>query len=395
LNKGSLQEYYPYAILAPSSLLNLRGVEHWILEVTSRIKGITIITFFKDLHYDVRDLDELSKRLAVVRTWFAGRNVRWYELRVLSYENMWRKIPEPVIKFIKSRGLVIPLSSKLLMLRGKIVYIVCGDPFQAILLALIAIIVGARKIILGFHARPSYKVFTCVKPIFTVLSKLKILKGIHTVNIVDALTLRKILIRTPIWWVPNGVDCRRFKQSTKRSDKFQVLFVGAVSEDKGADTFVEIAKIVKRTFNDVEFVIVSAGGSLRRLIEDAHNQGIVHYLGFIPDALLPKLYAESHITVFPSREEAFGLVSLEAQASGTPVIATDLPAFRQSVINGVTGILIKPYTPQAFADAIIKMRDIWLNDRLRYMQMCRAARENAEKYCWERIVRIYYEKFFK
>jgi len=54
---------------------------------------------------------------------------------------MWRKIPEPVIKFNKkSRGLVIPLSSKLLMLRGKIVYIVCSDPFQAILLALIAII---------------------------------------------------------------------------------------------------------------------------------------------------------------------------------------------------------------------------------------------------------------
>jgi len=41
------------------------------------------------------------------------------------------------------------------------------------------------------------------------------------------------------------------------------------------------------------------------------------------------------------------------------------------------------------------MRDIWLNDRLRYMQMCRAARENAEKYCWKRVVRIYYEKFFK
>ncbi len=151
---------------------------------------------------------------------------------------------------------------------------------------------------------------------------------------------------------------------------------------------------MKNTLNDVEFVIASTGGSLRRLIEDAHNQGIVHYLDFIPDALLPKLYTESHIAVSPSREEAFGLVSLEAQASGTPVIITDLPAFRQSVIDGATGILIKPYSPQTFADTIIKMRDIWLNDRLRYMQMCRAARENAENIA-ERVVRIYYEKFFK
>jgi glycosyltransferase involved in cell wall biosynthesis len=57
-----------------------------------------------------------------------------------------------------------------------------------------------------------------------------------------------------------------------------------------------------------------------------------------------------------SREDAFPLTSLEAQASGTPVIATDLPAFRQSIIDGLTGILVKPYSLQVFADAILKVK---------------------------------------
>jgi len=115
----------------------------------------------------------------------------------------------------------------------------------------------------------------------------------------------------------------------------------------------------------------------------------------VPDSELPRLYAESHVAVFPSRDEAFGLVSLEAQASRTPVIATDLPAFRQSVIDGITGILVKPYSPQAFANAVIKMRELWLNNRQEYERMSISARKNAERFCWEKVVKIYYEKFFK
>jgi hypothetical protein len=41
------------------------------------------------------------------------------------------------------------------------------------------------------------------------------------------------------------------------------------------------------------------------------------------------------------------------------------------------------------------MRDMWLNDRQRYEQMCAAARKNGERFCWERIVKVYYEKLFK
>ena len=78
----------------------------------------------------------------------------------------------------------------------------------------------------------------------------------------------------------------------------------------------------------MRFVIASSGGPLKSIVEKAHKDGVVEFIGFVSDSELARLYAESHVAVFPSRDEAFGLVSLEAQASGTPVIATDLPAFR-------------------------------------------------------------------
>jgi glycogen synthase len=61
----------------------------------------------------------------------------------------------------------------------------------------------------------------------------------------------------------------------------------------------------------------------------------------------------------------------------------------------MTGVLIKPYSPQAFAEAVIKTRNMWLNSRQKYEQMCIVARRNAERFCWERRVKMYYERLFK
>jgi len=66
-----------------------------------------------------------------------------------------------------------------------------------------------------------------------------------------------------------------------------------------------------------------------------------------------------------------------------------------SVIDGITGILMRPYLFQAFANTIIKVRELWLSNRQKYERMSILARRNAERFCWEGVVKIYYEKFFK
>ena len=232
--------------------------------------------------------------------------------------------------------------------------------------------------------------FFIIKPVLKLLYMLGILRGIHAVNIVDAIMLRKVL-GIPIWWIPNGVDCIKFELGVKR-EVFQVLFVGALTYDKGVDVVIEVAKKLRAMTNDVEVIIASVGGPLENLVINASKQGIVKYLGFVPDKELRKLYAESHVVLLPSRSDTFPLVQLEAQASGTSVIATDIPAFRQTVIDGVTGFLVKPYTPEAFVEAIMRVRDMWINHRDRYMEMVVNARRNAEQYCWERIVDVLLRK---
>jgi len=367
-----------FVFISTASLLHFRGVEHWLIEVATRLNGSMILTFSTGL----KSIDNVKARVALVKSRLG--NVEWHEIRAISHEHAGKGVPSFITRFMKHSGIVIPINLKIIkLLRGKFTYLVIGDAYQAILLTAIAAISGARKVIPGLHSRPNYKRFL-IKPLLTLMNRTGLVKGIHAVNIVYTLILRRILSNIPVWWVPNGVDCKRFKPGAKRGDVFQVLFVGALSDDKGVDTFTEAARIVKRYYSDVRFVIASSGGPLKSIVEKAHKNGVVEFIGFVPDSELARLYAESHVAVFPSRDEAFGLVSLEAQASGTPVIATDLPAFRQTVIDGVTGILVRPYSPQAFADAIIKVRGLWLNNRQEYERMSISARKNAERFCWEK-----------
>ncbi len=397
MNKQKMLEKTKIVFMTNSSLLNLRGVERWLLEISTKLcslhRELRILLISHSSGFTKAMLDHLSKRFIEIRRYLSmcDNNVLWSELFALSHEDI-KGLPGFIKRFLKHTGIVLPLDIKRFIgfTKSSHTYIVTGDAFQAMYFSILVLISGARGITLGLHSRPSYKRFCMVKPMFKILNKMGILKGIHTVNIVDAIQLRNIL-KIPIHYIPNGVDCNKFRPRSKRNDKFQVLFVGALSEDKGVDTFIDVAEIVKKKYDDVDFIIASIGGPLKDLVIEAERRGIIKFLGFVSDDVLAKLYAESHVALFPSREEAFGLVSLEAQASGTPVIATDIPAFRQSVVNGVTGILVKPYKPEAFAEAVIKLRELWMFNRDRYVEMCVNARRNAERFCWERIAKRIYK----
>jgi glycosyltransferase involved in cell wall biosynthesis len=384
-----------------TSLLNLRGVERWLLETSTKLcsldREMRVLLISHSSGFTETILNHLSKRLIEIRRYLSKckSNVLWSELFALSHENI-KGLPKSIKRFLKLTGIVLPLDIKrfISFTRNSHTYIVTGNAFQAMYFSLLVLISGARNITLGLHARPSYKRFYMAKPVFKILNKIGVLRGMHTVNIVDTIQLKNIL-KIPVYHIPNGVNCKKFSPKSKRNDKFQVLFVGALSKDKGIDTFIDVAEIVKKRYDDVDFIIASAGGSLKDIVIKAERRGIIKFYGFVPDEVLATLYAESHVALFPSRDEAFGLVSLEAQASGTPVVATDIPAFRQSVINGVTGILVKPYESEVFAEAVIKIKELWMSNKAKYMEMCINARRNAERYCWENVVKILYRKFVR
>ena len=93
---------------------------------------------------------------------------------------------------------------------------------------------------------------------------------------------------------------------------------------------------------------------------------------------LADLYRAADIVVVPSRSESFGLVALEAQACGTPVLAADVGGLRTAVANGVSGQLVAGHDPAAWAFALQSLIDA---PDLRG-ELGRGARLHAEKFGW-------------
>ncbi len=166
--------------------------------------------------------------------------------------------------------------------------------------------------------------------------------------------------------VPFGIDVGRFRQSEdlrERAAEFSarigspiVLFVGRLVYYKGVDVLIRAMKGVKATL-----VIVGEGpmsARWRRLAGNGNSRDHVRFLGEVPQADLPALYHASEMLVLPSTEpsEAFGLVQLEAMASGRPVISTSLDSGVAWVNeHGRTGLLVPPADSGALREAIQRL----------------------------------------
>jgi D-inositol-3-phosphate glycosyltransferase len=174
-----------------------------------------------------------------------------------------------------------------------------------------------------------------------------------------------------------------------------LLFAGRLEPLKGADTLLgAVAKLGEEDrFDDVVTLVIGedsgdgsvAGGERRRLEAVAGDSGLesrVRFLGAVEHEDLADYYALADICVVPSRTETFGLVALEAQALGTPVVASAVGGLTEIVEDGRTGILVAGRDPQAFAVAIASLLD---DDHLRE-GMGEAARLRAATFTWTRAV---------
>jgi phosphatidylinositol alpha-mannosyltransferase len=145
----------------------------------------------------------------------------------------------------------------------------------------------------------------------------------------------------------------------------------------------------------VHFRLVVVGdGRLRRRVERMVSGallGRVHFEGRVSNELLPWYYASADIFCSPARGgESFGIVLLEAMASGVPVVATDLPGYRTVLTPGVQGLTVPPRNPRSLASALELLLE---RPDLRAAMGARGI-ETASRYAWPSIVtrleEIYY-----
>lgn len=196
--------------------------------------------------------------------------------------------------------------------------------------------------------------------------------------------------------IPCGTDIQRFgavdRQAARKalgleSDAQIIFYIGRFDPRKGIETLVRATGQSHHRISPKLQLIIGGGSRPGRSDGDEREriEGIVTELnmtnmtifpGRISDEDLPLYYAAADITVVPSHYEPFGLVAIEAMASGTPVIASDVGGLQFTVESESTGLLVEARNDAAFSKAIDRILD---NPEWQ-LEMGQAARQRVETY---------------
>jgi D-inositol-3-phosphate glycosyltransferase len=201
--------------------------------------------------------------------------------------------------------------------------------------------------------------------------------------------------------VPPGVDHDRFRPADRDEAKARLglagkhvlLFVGRLQPLKAADVAVRaLAHLVtwgRVSVDDVRLLVVGSPSGragvreARHLEELAVSLGVeraVEFLPARPQAQLPAYYQAADVCLVPSYTESFGLVALEAQACGAPVVASAVGGLRFIVRHGRTGYLVEPGASEALAERTWRI----LSDPPLARSMGGLAECSSNDYSWDR-----------
>ena len=187
-----------------------------------------------------------------------------------------------------------------------------------------------------------------------------------------------LLPRERIRVVPEGVSqCFVGNDRTAPAGAPYVLFVGTIEPRKNLENLLAAFRLVARDRDDLELVLAGRlGWGASPVLLDLGAR--VRRVGPVPDTELVRLYAGASCLVLPSVYEGFGLPLLEAMASGTPAVASDIPALRE--VGGDTVRYADPHDPAALARAIGEC----LGDAEATRALVAKARRRAQAYRWDR-----------
>lgn len=190
--------------------------------------------------------------------------------------------------------------------------------------------------------------------------------------------LKKILV------VPNEIDLTRFKTKRPKNKIPQILFVHHMSERKGAHYLVPIAeKVLKKS--KAQFVFAGDGPYLPTLQAQIKKKKLgrwVKTLGSVPNKEVMKLYSQSDIFLMPSDEEGFPRVLLEAMATGTPFVASDVGGVRDIVSKSAQEFVVEKGNVNAFAEKIIQL----ISDEKMRVKLSKDGLQQVKQYDIKKVV---------
>ena len=205
--------------------------------------------------------------------------------------------------------------------------------------------------------------------------------------------------------VSPGVDLYTFTPGQGRSaartivdlpqDSLVVSFVGRIQPHKGPEVLIRAtSELVKHSpllrHRLIVNIIGGASGAnteevdrLRELATWLAIDDVVRFAPPVPGADLAQWYRAADLVVVPSYSESFGLVALEAQACGTPVVATAVGGLRTAVADGISGVLVDGHDPKAWSSVISRL----LQEPQRRVLLSMGAIEHASHFGWDATAR--------
>ena len=208
-----------------------------------------------------------------------------------------------------------------------------------------------------------------------------------------------------VFVVPPGVDLSTYKMNggkkasrkklNIKDDALMLSFVGRIQPHKGPEVLIRaVAEMLKHTpslRSRLKTVIVggpSGNGSqeperLRALTKFLSVEDVIEFMPPVPHDELADWYRASDLVCVPSYSESFGLVALEAQACGTPVVATAVGGLRTAVADGISGSLVDGHDPRAWSAVISRL----LMEPERRLLLSMGAVEHASHFGWDTTAR--------
>ena len=207
-----------------------------------------------------------------------------------------------------------------------------------------------------------------------------------------------------VFVVAPGVDLQSFSPGEGKAaarvklniapDAIMITFVGRIQPHKGPDVLLKAAAemVSHSPYLRAKLAVVIMGGAsgsvnelekLKTLAKFLKIEDVTHFVDPVSRTVLPDWYRASDLVCVPSYSESFGLVALEAQACGTPVVATAIGGLRTAVSDGISGSLVDGHDPKAWSAVISRL----LAEPQRRLLLSMGAVEHASHFGWENTAR--------
>ncbi len=146
-----------------------------------------------------------------------------------------------------------------------------------------------------------------------------------------------------------------FRQQYASPDEDLIFYVGRIVREKGVQALIQAMPQILSDNPSTKLVIAGKGGFLDNLKNQAKYLGIedrIYFTGFVSDEERNKLYQAADVAVFPSFYEPFGIVALEAMATETPVVVSDVGGMSEFVEHKKNGLKVEPNNPYDLSQSI-------------------------------------------